>query len=96
MVAEAPFGGRCPGRRSRRRRRLLGTIQILRTLTLTNKGQAGVGTTVVGTLAFTTGNNGVAFDEKPLVLSVVAGCYQGGGGRHSGRGGDRLKRVRGR
>ncbi len=55
--------------------------------TLTNKGQAGVGTTVVGTLAFTTGNNGVTFDEKPLVLSVVAGCYHGGGGRHSGRGG---------
>ena len=42
-----------------------------RTLTLVNKGAAGTGTTVIGTLAFTTGNNGVAFDEKAFTLSVV-------------------------
>lgn len=40
-----------------------------RTLTLVNKGQSGSGTTVVGTIAFTSGNNGVAFDEKAFVLS---------------------------
>lgn len=45
-----------------------------RTLTLVNKGQAGAGTTVVGTLAFTSGVNGVAFDEKAFTLSAVAGA----------------------
>lgn len=45
-----------------------------RTFTLVNKGQAGVGTTVVATLALTTGVNLVAFDEKLFTLSVVAGA----------------------
>lgn len=45
-----------------------------RTFTLVNKGQAGVGTTVVATLALTTGINLVAFDEKLFTLSVVAGA----------------------
>lgn len=42
-----------------------------RTLTIVNKGQSGSGTTVIGTLAFTAGNNGVAFDEKSYVLSTT-------------------------
>jgi hypothetical protein len=45
-----------------------------RTLTVVNKGQSGSGTTVIGTLAFTSGVNGVAFDEKPFTLSAVAGA----------------------
>lgn len=45
-----------------------------RTFTLVNKGQSGAGTTVVATLALTTGNNLVAFDEKLFTLSVVAGA----------------------
>jgi hypothetical protein len=45
-----------------------------RTLTIVNKGQSGAGTTVVGTLAFTSGVNGVAFDEKAFTLSAVAGA----------------------
>lgn len=45
-----------------------------RTFTLVNKGQTGVGTTVVGTLALLTGVNLVAFDEKPFTLSVVVGA----------------------
>lgn len=45
-----------------------------RTFTLVNKGQAGAGTTVVATLALTTGVNLVAFDEKLFTLSVVAGA----------------------
>jgi hypothetical protein len=45
-----------------------------RTLTIVNKGQTGVGTTVMATLAFTSGVNGVAFDEKAFTLSAVAGA----------------------
>ena len=43
-----------------------------RTFTLVNKGAAGSGTTVIGTLALTTGVNLVAFDEKPFTLSATA------------------------
>jgi hypothetical protein len=42
-----------------------------RTLRVVNKGQAGVGTTVVGTLAFTLAVNGVAFDAKAYTLSAT-------------------------
>ena len=45
-----------------------------RTYTVVNKGAAGAGTTVIGTLDLVTGNNLVAFDEKAFVLSVVAGA----------------------
>jgi hypothetical protein len=45
-----------------------------RTLTIVNKGQAGAGNTVIATLALTAGVNAPAFDEKPFVLSVVAGA----------------------
>ena len=43
-----------------------------RTYTLVNKGSDGLGTTVIATLALTTGVNLVAFDEKAATLSVVA------------------------
>jgi hypothetical protein len=43
-----------------------------RTFTLVNKGSAGVGTTVIGTLAMTSGVNAVAFDEIALTLSATA------------------------
>jgi hypothetical protein len=43
-----------------------------RTYTLVNKGATGSGTTVIATLALTTGINLVAFDEKAATLSVVA------------------------
>jgi len=42
-----------------------------RTFTLVNKGQAGVGTTTVATLAMVSGVNGVAFDEKDITLSAT-------------------------
>lgn len=45
-----------------------------RTFTVVNKGAAGAGTTVIGTLALTTGINLVAFDEKAFTLSVVSGA----------------------
>lgn len=43
-----------------------------RTLTLYNRGQSGAGTTVVGTLAFIGGVNGVANDEIDFTLSGTA------------------------
>lgn len=43
-----------------------------RTLTLVNKGQSGAGSTVIGTLAFITGVNGVAFAEQAFTLSTTA------------------------
>lgn len=43
-----------------------------RTYTLVNKGAAGAGTTVMATLALTTGVDLVAFDEKALTVSATA------------------------
>lgn len=45
-----------------------------RTLTLVNRGAAGTGTTVVATLALTSGVNIAADDAKELTLSGVAGA----------------------
>lgn len=45
-----------------------------RTLTLVNKGLDGNGTTVVATLAYTTGVNATDFNEDALTLSVVEGA----------------------
>lgn len=43
-----------------------------RTFTLVNKGTTGGGTTVIATLALTTGVNLVASDEKAFTLSATA------------------------
>jgi hypothetical protein len=43
-----------------------------RTLSVINKGQSGVGTTVVASLALLSGVNLVAFDEKALTKSATA------------------------
>ena len=42
------------------------------TLTVTNKGAAGAGTTEVASLALTSGVDLVAFDEKPITLSTTS------------------------
>lgn len=42
-----------------------------RSFALTNKGQAGAGTTSVATLALTTGNDLVAFDAKTMTLTAT-------------------------
>ena len=74
VVGEAPFGGTVTAVTFTPEAAVTGDNTNTRSLLLHNKGQAGSGTTVVATLAFTTGNNGVAFDEKAFVLSVVAGA----------------------
>jgi YD repeat-containing protein len=43
-----------------------------RTFSLVNKGQAGVGTTTVASLAMVSAVNGVAFDELAITLSSTA------------------------
>jgi hypothetical protein len=45
-----------------------------RTISVVNRGQDGAGTTVVASLALLGGVNLVAFDEKDVTLSVVAGA----------------------
>jgi hypothetical protein len=73
-VGEAPFAGTVTAVTFTPEAAITGDNTNTRTLALHNKGQAGAGTTVVATLAFTTGNNGVAFDEKAFTLSAVAGA----------------------
>lgn len=43
-----------------------------RTISVINKGQTGVGTTVVASLNYAAGVNAVAFDENTITLSAVA------------------------
>lgn len=50
---------------------MTGATATARTLTVFNRGQAGAGTTVVATLAFITGVDLVANDEKALTLSAT-------------------------
>jgi len=73
-VAEAPFAATVTGASFTPEAAMTGNDTNTRTLTVVNKGQAGAGTTVIGTIAFVAGNNGVAFDEKEFVLSGVAGA----------------------
>lgn len=71
-VGEAPFDGTVTGVSITPEAAATGDNTNTRTFTLVNKGATGVGTTVIATLALTTGVNLVAFDEKPFTLSVVA------------------------
>jgi hypothetical protein len=74
IVGEAPFAGTVTGISYTPEAAITGHATESRTLTLVNKGQAGIGTTVIGTLAYLAGVNGVAFDERAFTLSVVAGA----------------------
>lgn len=73
-LGEAPFAGTVSSVSYTPEAAITGNTTETRTLTIVNKGAAGAGTTVVATLAFTTGVNGTAFDEKAYTLSVVAGA----------------------
>jgi len=53
---------------------LTGANTDSRTVVLVNKGQAGSGTTVVATKAFTSGVNAPADDITTITLSTVAGA----------------------
>lgn len=73
-VTEAPFAGTVTGVKLVPEAAVTGDNTNTRTFTLVNKGQTGAGTTVIATLALTTGVNLVAFDEKAFTLSAVAGA----------------------
>jgi hypothetical protein len=71
----APFDGTVTGVTYVAAATMTGAATNNRTLSVVNRGQAGVGTTVVASLAFV--DNTViatAYDEKALTLSVVAGA----------------------
>jgi len=68
----APFGGKVAGARVILAAAITGANTNSRTIQLFNRGQAGAGTTLVASKAFTTGVNGAADDEIALTLSATA------------------------
>lgn len=50
---------------------ITGDMPDTRTVSVINKTQAGIGSTILGSLAFITGVDAVAHDEKPLTLSAT-------------------------
>jgi len=73
-LGETPFAGTVTDVSYTPEAAITGDNTNKRTLTLVNKGQSGAGSTVIAILDFVVGVNGVAFDEKPFTLSVVAGA----------------------
>lgn len=74
---EAPFTGKVVGVSYTAVAAVTGAASpASRTLSVINHGQAGVGTTVVASLALVAGVNLVAFDEKALTLSATASDLQ--------------------
>jgi hypothetical protein len=73
-ITEAPFAGTVTAVTYHADAAITGANTNSRTVTLYNRGQAGAGTTVVATLAFTSGVNAAQFAGKVIPLSVVAGA----------------------
>jgi hypothetical protein len=76
VIGEAPFDGTVTAVKLVPEAALTGNATNYRTFRVVNKGQAGAGTTVVASLATdaTPAKDLVAFDEKTIPLSVVAGA----------------------
>ncbi len=72
VIARAPFDGTVTKCALVPEAAVTGATATKRTFTLVNKGQAGAGTTVIGTLDLITGENLVAFDEKVFTLAAGA------------------------
>lgn len=69
-VGEVPIAGNVSSVTYTPNLAMTGAASHYRTLNLINKGQAGLGTAVIATFAFSnTGYDGVAFDELPLNLA---------------------------
>lgn len=68
----APMTGKVTGASIIPTATLTGANTESRTVTVTNKGQAGAGTTVVATKAFVSGVNAPADDETAVTLSATA------------------------
>lgn len=71
-VGEAPFAGSVTAVTFTPEADITGDNTNTRTMTLVNKGADGSGTTVIATLAFTTGVNATDFNEQAFTLSAVA------------------------
>jgi hypothetical protein len=71
-IGKAPFAGTVTAASFTPEANVTGDNTNTRTLTIINKGQDGNGTTVVATLALTTGVNLTDFNEQAFTLSVVA------------------------
>ena len=74
-VGEAPFAATVSSVSYTPEANITGTATNFRTLRLVNKGSDGAGTTVVASLAFSSGAvTATAFDEKAITLSAVEGA----------------------
>ncbi|HEY8818402.1 MAG TPA: hypothetical protein VIM25_06245 [Candidatus Limnocylindrales bacterium] len=71
-LEKAPFAGTLASATIIALAALTGANTNSRTIQVFNRGQAGLGTTVMASLAFVTGVNLVAEDETALTLSVTA------------------------
>lgn len=71
-IGEAPFAGEVTSVSYTPEANVTGNTTETRTLTVVNKGADGNGTTVVATLALTTGVNLTDFNETAFTLSAVA------------------------
>src|SRR5436190_6543335 len=69
---EAPAAGKLTGVSYTPEANITGNNTETRTLTVVNKGSDGNGTTVMATLAYTSGVNSTDFNEDAFTLSVVA------------------------
>lgn len=74
ILGKVPFTGTVSGAAFIPNGSVTGDDTEKRTLTIINKGSAGIGTTEVAVLDFETDNDAVALDEKAAVLSEVAGA----------------------
>jgi hypothetical protein len=73
-ILEMPFAGTVTAVSYTPIANITGDSTNSRTCTLVNKGTDGNGTTVVATLAYTTGVNATDFNEDALTLSAVEGA----------------------
>lgn len=73
VYVEAPFAGRVTAASIFAAAALTGADTQSRTVQLHNRGQAGAGTTLVASKAFTAGVNAAADDETALTVSATAG-----------------------
>lgn len=72
IVARAPYAGTVTRVAIVSEAAVTGATSTKRTFTLTNKGQAGAGSTAVAILDLITGTDLVAFDEKDFTLGAAA------------------------
>lgn len=74
VVGRAPYAGTVTAVEFIPNTTITGANTESRTFNLINKGQGGVGTTVIATLAMVSGVNATGMDVKNATLSVVAGA----------------------